>query len=157
MAAGLTVPCLLDRLTDSDPRVQREPAQDRSQTLRQLKASLRRDLEWLFNSQARLDPVPEQYREVRNSVASFGLPDLTGRALHTDREQADLAILMEELLLLFEPRLRPVSVFPVGGSGPLRQVRFQISGVLRVAPAPERIVFDSSFDPASSYYRVEGD
>ncbi len=157
MASGANLPSLLDRLTDLEPRVNREPARDRAQTLRQLKASLRRDLEWLFNSQARLDPVPDEYRETRQSLASYGLPDLTGRALHTERDQADLAILMEELLLLFEPRLRPVSVNPVGGTGPSRVVRFQIVGMLRVDPSPERIVFDSSFDPASSYYRVEGD
>lgn len=157
MPHGLTTPCLLDRLTDLEPRIDRDAPADRAQTLRQLKASLRRDLEWLFNSQARLDAIPEAYREVQQSLASYGLPDLTGRTLNTDREQTDLAILMEELLHLFEPRLRPVSVFPVGGSGPLRQIRFQIDGVLRVDPAPERIVFDSSFDPASSYYRVEGD
>lgn len=157
MPNGLKLPCLLDRLTDLEPRVGREAPADRAQTMRQLKASLRRDLEWLFNSQARRDPVPETYREVHQSLASYGLPDLTGRALHTEREQADLAILMEELLQLFEPRLRPVNVYPAGGEGPLRQVRFQIAGVLRVDPAPERIVFDSSFDPASSYYRVEGE
>ena len=157
MPTGLTVACLLDRLTDDAPRVDRDAAADRLQTVRQLKASLRRDIEWLFNSKAHREPIPEQYRDVTRSLAAYGLPDLTGRALNTQREQADVALFMEELLQLFEPRLGSISVYPSGGGGALSRVRFQIAGVLRVDPAPERIVFDSSFDPSSSYYRVEGE
>ncbi|MBI4893674.1 MAG: type VI secretion system baseplate subunit TssE [Acidobacteria bacterium] len=157
MPSGLSLPCLLDRLSDDAPRIDRDAAPDRLQTLRQLKASLRRDIEWLFNSKARLDPIPEQYFELRHSIAAYGLPDLTGRALSIQREQADVAMLMEELLHLFEPRLRPVNVYPSGGGGVLSKVRFQIAGILRVDPAPEHIVFDSSFDPSVSYYRVEGE
>ena len=41
---------ILDRLIDLNPDVAADPPANRSQSVRQLKASLRRDLEWLLNT-----------------------------------------------------------------------------------------------------------
>jgi type VI secretion system protein ImpF len=43
-------PSVLDRLIDEEPSVSTEPANTRQKSLRQLKQSVRRDLEWLLNS-----------------------------------------------------------------------------------------------------------
>ena len=41
---------VLERLIDRDPGAQSEPAPTRAQTVRLLRASVRRDLEWLLNT-----------------------------------------------------------------------------------------------------------
>ncbi|MEZ5395501.1 MAG: hypothetical protein R2724_22155 [Bryobacterales bacterium] len=51
---GENTPSLLDRLIDLEPR-NRDVRQEPAKSLRQLKAGLRRDLEWLLN--ARRPPV----------------------------------------------------------------------------------------------------
>ena len=43
-------PSVLDRLIDDDPRSNVEPPLTRSQSVRQFKTALRRDLEWLLNA-----------------------------------------------------------------------------------------------------------
>jgi len=44
------IPSVLDRLLDDDPASAREAPKARTQVLRELKQSVRRDLEWLLNS-----------------------------------------------------------------------------------------------------------
>ena len=51
-------PALLDRLIDLEPKVAADPPASRSQSVRQLKASLRRDLEWLLNTRRIPDEAP---------------------------------------------------------------------------------------------------
>ena len=41
---------VLERLIDREPAAKQEPAPTRSQSVRLLKASVRRDLEWLLNT-----------------------------------------------------------------------------------------------------------
>jgi type VI secretion system protein ImpF len=45
----------LDRLIDLDPKVASDGPPSRAKSVRQLKASLRRDLEWLLNTRRRPD------------------------------------------------------------------------------------------------------
>ena len=61
--SDLTVtPSLIDRLIDRDPNAATDPHTTRAQSVRQLKAALRRDLEWLLNTRrnpdAAADSVP---------------------------------------------------------------------------------------------------
>ena len=109
LESGITV-SLLDRLTDNEPGVIIEPPWTRAQSLRQLKASIRRDIEFLFN--ARRTPInpPASARELPRSVYAYGLPDVTGVSLDTDDDQHHLARAMESAITLFEPRLTNVIV-----------------------------------------------
>src|SRR5205085_952010 len=52
------VPSVLDRLLDDDPAVTTEPARNRSQMLRELKLSVRRDIESLLNARRRNVVIP---------------------------------------------------------------------------------------------------
>jgi type VI secretion system protein ImpF len=61
-------------------------------------------------------------------------------------------------LEIFEPRLRRVRVVPIGElSGTQFVLRFQIEGMLQMAPAPEHISFDTGVQLASGEYQVKGD
>jgi len=54
------VPSLLDRLLDDDPTQTREPMKARHQVLREMKLSLRRDVENLLNTRRRVGVRPDR-------------------------------------------------------------------------------------------------
>ena len=74
------LPSLLDRLIDEEPDDSREPPKSRSQLLRELKQSIRRDLENLLNTRQRCRSWPENFDELTVSLVSYGIPDMAGTA-----------------------------------------------------------------------------
>ncbi|HTP86201.1 MAG TPA: type VI secretion system baseplate subunit TssE [Bryobacteraceae bacterium] len=145
---------VLDRLTDADPRNQQEVAPGHAQSMRQLKASLRRDLEWLLNTRRTIVEVPDYARELEYSVFTYGLPDLTSFSSQSERDQQQLLREMETAIGTFEPRLLTAVVTMLPVNDTTRVLRFQIEGLVRGDPAPERIVFDTVFDPVNGQYQV---
>jgi len=148
---------LLDRLTDNDLSLAADPPVSRAQSVRQLKASLRQDLEWLLNTRRVAVPPPEGCTEVERSVYVYGLPDLTSFSLNNVKDQDRIQWLLESAISIFEPRLESVNVRMQELSPGDRQVRFQIEGLLRMDPAPERITFDTVLELTSGTYKVKGD
>src|SRR5687767_8128335 len=71
------VPSMLDRLLDDEPGVSREAAKDDVKTLREIKDSVRRDLENLLNTRARCLSWPPSLEELPASLVNYGLPDFT--------------------------------------------------------------------------------
>lgn len=153
---GISV-SLLDRLTDHEPRVTSEPPWTRAQSLRRLKAALRRDIEFLLNARRTPIDAPPSARELQRSVYAYGLPDITGVAMNVSEDQHHLARAMESAISIFEPRLTNVSVSVQPAAGPTRVLHFRIEGTLRVDPAPERVFFDTSLHLTSATYEVEGE
>src|SRR6266542_5705646 len=68
---------VLDRLLDYEPEITREPIASHSKSLRQLKQSVKRDLEWLLNTRQVAGGLPPGLKEINRSVAAYGLPDFT--------------------------------------------------------------------------------
>ena len=149
---------LLDRLVDLNPGIASDPPTSRSQSVRQLKASLRRDLEWLLNSRRIPEEAPESYEELFRSLYNYGLPDVASMGLNSPRDRQRLLRLIEQTIAIFEPRLTGVRVRAVdsAGSGP-RILRFQIEAMLKMDPAPEQILFDTVLQLNSGEYQVKGD
>ena len=54
-----------------------DPPQTRAQSVRQLKAALRRDLEWLLNTRQIAGGVPEAFPGLEGSLYGYGLPDVS--------------------------------------------------------------------------------
>ena len=71
-------PSLLDRLTDDEPGNPQESADRRVLSMNQLKASVLRDLTWLFNTIALLDADTTRHTPAGTSVINYGLPPLAG-------------------------------------------------------------------------------
>jgi len=151
---GGLIESVLDRLTDTEPRNQNEVGPGMAQSLRQIKAALRRDLEWLLNTRQSIIEVPDYAKELPYSVFVYGLPDLTSFSLNSTRDQQDLLQIMESTIAKFEPRLMNVVVTMLPVSETTRVVRFQIEGLMRADPAPERVVFDTVFDTIRGDYQV---
>jgi type VI secretion system protein ImpF len=148
---------VLDRLIDDDPKRSEELPLTRSQSLRELKAGVCRDLEWLFNSRQAMD-APDTSKQVRNSLYAYGLPDITALTVSSVRDRKRLSQILEEAVRLFEPRiLNPRVVLASTEEGKVQKLRFIIEGLLRVDPAPEPVSFDTVLDMASGAYEVPGD
>ena len=149
---------VLDRLIDREPANTSEGALTRAQSVRQLKVSLRRDLEWLLNSRRNPDAVGSEYQELEHSLFNFGLPDVTSLSWDSARDRGRLARMIEQALVTFEPRLTGLRVVAVDAAAGARHVmRFQIEGMLDMDPSPEHISFDTLLQLSSGEYQVKGD
>ena len=145
---------VLDRLIGDDT----DAYITRSQSVRDLKTAVRRDLEWLLNTRSIAVPPDESLGEVRNSVYFYGLGDITSISADDPRGRAKLRRMIELAITAFEPRLDAVHVVESSTAGrEARQIRFNIEAVLRLDPSPERVSFDTVFDVATGQYAVKGD
>jgi type VI secretion system protein ImpF len=149
---------VLDRLIDREPKNRStEVPLNRSQALRELRASLRRDLEWLLNTRRTPLEASEAHGEASASVYNYGLPDITSMSVHSSQDQSRLCKLLESCIATFEPRLASVKVALVPAASGTRTLRFVIEGLLRIDPAPEHISFDTTLELSSGEYAVKGE
>jgi type VI secretion system protein ImpF len=148
----------LDRLIDLDPKSASEGPPSRAKSVRQLKASLRRDLEWLLNTRRRPDPAGSEFRELEKSLFNYGLPDVTSLAHDSFTDRQRLTRSLEQTLATFEPRLSRIRVVPIGEISAVKHIlRFQIEALLDMDPAPEMITFDTVLQLSSGEYQVSGE
>ena len=99
---------VLDRLIDREPASRSEAALTRAQSVRQLKVSLRRDLEWLLNSRRTPDAVGSEFQELEQSLYNFGLPDVTSLSWDSARDRGRLARMIEQVLDMVTPYYKHV-------------------------------------------------
>jgi len=151
------LPSLIDRLVDREPENRKEAGDARSQSLKELKDSVRRDLEWLLNSRRTpAEPAPSA-KELWRSVYCFGLPDITGVSLASGEDRNRLARVVETAVATFEPRLLNVTVSMKPVAADSHVLRFQIEGLLRTEPAPARVFFDTTLELTKGEYEVGGE
>jgi type VI secretion system protein ImpF len=152
-------PSLLDRLTDEAP----ENASARggaSVTLSELRRSVLRDLNWLFNtSQILRTEETESWPQVRNSVLNYGLPPLSGlTASGLDVPKLERAL--RQAILDFEPRILPdsVSVKAKVDQASLDHhnvISLHIEALLWAQPLPIELLLRTQFDLESGQNRVD--
>jgi type VI secretion system protein ImpF len=148
----------LDRLIDLDPKSANDAPPSRAKSVKQLKASLRRDLEWLLNTRRRPDPAGSEFRELERSLFNYGLPDITSIAHDSAHDRLRLNRMLEQTLVTFEPRLSRIRVVPLAeASGAKHILRFQIEALLDMDPAPEMITFDTVLQLSSGEYQLSGE
>jgi type VI secretion system protein ImpF len=155
-ATGPVTLSVLDRLIDHDPKNRSEVPLTRPQSLRELKLSLKRDLEWLLNSRRTIDPAPESARETVRSVYHYGFSDISSKSVLSSRDQADIVRDMETAIALFEPRLKRAKVRMEPVEGGFRTLKFVIEGLLCMDPAPEPVRFDTVLELGKGEYEIRG-
>ncbi len=148
-------PSVLDRLLDFEPEASAESPKSRLRSLRELKHSVRRDLEWLLNTRRAPEEISPDLEEVNKSVALFGLPDFTGISAKSDSEQKKLVRALETAIKIFEPRFIDVKVTLEPPNNVERVLRFRIEARLLVDPVPEPVVFDTVLQLGSGAYVVQ--
>ena len=147
---------VLDRLIDQEPERKLEPPLTRAQSLRELKAALRRDLEWLLNTRRTIEESPASLKELERSLYNYGLPDVSSLYLRSSKDQDSLLKAIRVAINYFEPRLLNIKVALEPAADDTRVIRFSIEGLLRMDPAPEHVFFDTMLEPMSGQYQVKG-
>jgi type VI secretion system protein ImpF len=150
---------VLDRLIDNDPRSADEAVPTRAETVRKLRAAVRRDIEWLLNSRRIAVPPDEELRELNQSAYVYGLPDLSTVSLANINDRASLLGAIERSIKLFEPRLADVRVVPVEDPAQktIQRLDFRIEAMLLMDPSPEHVSFDTTVDGVSQSYKVRAE
>ena len=143
-------PSLLDRLTDDEPDNVQESRDKRVLSSQRLRDSVRRDLNWLFNT-TNLSAVQnlEAYPEVERSTLNYGLPDLAGKTSSSiDRDL--LERLLRRAIWEYEPRLlrSSIRVKLSANDSELNHnaMNFSIQAELWAQPLPLRLFLKTDLD-----------
>ena len=150
-------PSLLDRLIDEEPGNRGEAPDRRAQSLKELKDSVRRDLEWLLNSRRPPAEPALSAKELWGSVYCYGLPDTTGMAMSSAEDRGRMARMVTTAVAAFEPRLLNVTVNMEPAAAGNRILHFQIEALPRMEPAPARVFFETKLELSSGEYEVTRD
>jgi type VI secretion system protein ImpF len=156
---------LLHRLSEAVENVPQDEKRRRQRGLvvteedfRRYRASVRGDLEWLLNTRMIDDDLHAGIREVEESVYCYGLPDFSQMDLHpatNEMDQDHLAAMIKRAIDIFEPRLVEVDVSIAGRPSGGSELRFQISGKLRMEPRPEPVAYDTTLELTRGDYAVK--
>jgi len=149
-------PSILDRLIDNAPDNAVEIDPDQHQKLKQLRDSVRRDLENLLNTRFRMVEPADEYTELKTSLLNYGLPDLATVNISDKEKRNEFIQHMESTLIEFEPRFKSVKVnYMENADSKDRTLRFRIDATLYADPSPEVVVFDSVLEPVTRTVNVE--
>lgn len=149
------LPSLLDRLLDNDPDQSSEPEWTRSQTLAELKESVKRDLEYLLNTRQTRPELVDSPSELARSVWTYGLPDFSHGAVGSQKERERLRWIIEETIRRFETRLSNVHVTMHPQENNFdRRMRLTVEGNLGAAPYIEAVAFDTVVAPTTGQCEV---
>ena len=149
---------LLDRLIDKEPKIAADNSVSRAQSVRLLKAAIRRDLEWLLNTRRIPDAAPESMAQLSQSLYNYGLPDFSALTVSSPRDKDRLLLELENSVALFEPRLKDVRISLVETQGGYTRIlHFQIEGMLQMDPIAEAVSFDTVLSLTNGEYQVKGE
>ncbi len=146
---------ILDRLLDDEPQSSIDADSNKYHKLKNLRNSVRRDLENLLNTRHRIMEPAEELSQLELSLLNYGLPDLaTVNMSDLDKKQQFIEN-FESILKDYEPRFKSVTVSLQDNTDKLdRTVRFRIDATLYADPYPEVIVFDSVLEPVTRSINV---
>jgi len=120
--------------------------------------SVRENLEWILNTRQLADPIPEGLNEVEQSVYNYGLPDISQLNLNPTKNQLDqeaLASIISRVIQTFEKRIGGVKVIVPSNWESGGDLRFNISGRLRMDPRPEPVAYDTTLELTRGQFEVE--
>ncbi len=149
-------PSVLDRLFDDETYNKTERAPGHHQLLKELRNSIRRDLECLLNTRFYISEPPDNFPELDKSLLNYGLPDLASVNIIDIEKRNEFAKNLEQTLSYFEPRFKSVKVsFMENLDKSDRTLRFRIDAVIYADPLPETVVFDSILESATRMVSVK--
>jgi len=152
-------PALLDRLTDHDPGRKVEGRDERVLSRSQLRASVLRDLSWLFNSTNLASTVDlTAHPLAAQSTLNYGLTALAGNPV-ASLDLHEVERILKEAILRFEPRILPgsLSVRGIEAQDPMGHhnvISFEITGELWSQPYPLDLLIKTDMDLESGEIRL---
>ena len=149
-------PSIIDRLFDDEPENSHEIEHGKHHKLKELRRSVRRDLENLMNTRYRVVEASEDYNELNSSLVNYGLPDLATINIIDLDKRKEFTSKMERILKEFEPRFKNVNVSYLDNNDNTdRTLRFRIDATLYADPSPEVVIFDSVLEPVTRSISIE--
>jgi|SRR3954463_6127033 type VI secretion system protein ImpF len=148
-------PSVLDRLLDYDPQSSTEAPKSRSQSIKELKASISRDLESLLNTRRSTFYPTDGLEEASRSMIAYGLPDLGTLSPDKSSDWITLTKEIESMMAIFEPRFFDVKITLEEMDSVHRTPRFRIDAKLDIDPAPEPVSFGTSFETGIGQFYVK--
>jgi type VI secretion system protein ImpF len=129
------IPSVLDRLIDPDTE---STAFQRGYSVEQMLAAVKRDLEELLNTHQTNQDLPLEWEQLRDSLLTYGVPDLVSVSVNTASDKERVAGLIEAVVARCEPRLRNVRVnLTAATDEDVRSLKFNIDAQLNVDPSPD--------------------
>jgi type VI secretion system protein ImpF len=146
-------PSILDRLLDPESA---GTAIMTGYTVEKMAQVVRRDLEELLNTMHPYHSFPDAFPETRESIVTYGLPDLASIESVSATQRAAISGLIRRAVERFEPRLKNVmvSVLSTDPDTIRGSVKFRVNARLAVDPAPE-VAFDTILDVGTGKYDVK--
>jgi type VI secretion system protein ImpF len=141
-------PCLLDRLTDDEPKNTQESRAQRVISLQRYRQGVLRDLQWLFSASAHLPQEGnctfslEDYPEALRSVINFGTRHLFGVM---SLDMRDLERQLTAALYTFEPRIMR-NTLKVRSRVEGNVIALDVEGELWANPLPEHLHIKTRLD-----------
>ncbi len=119
-------------------------------SLNELRACVRRDLDWLLNaSQYSPQQDLEAYPEVTRSVVNYGMPDLTGKTV-SGFDLRNMERLLKQVIIDYEPRIIKktlvVRILADKSMFDHNAVTFEIEGELWAEPQPLHLHLRTEFE-----------
>lgn len=149
-------PSILDRLLDDEPHNQAEQDPGQHQLIKQLRNSVRRDLESLLNTRYRVLQPPDEHKEVDKSLLNYGLPDLATINISDAKKRDEFTVNLQKTLVEYEPRFKSVKVSYIDNKDDTdRTLRFRIDAVIYADPLPQVVVFDSILESVTRSVSVK--
>lgn len=144
---------LLDRLMDDEPELAAEPKLGARGNFDLVIRSLLRDLENLLNTRKSCSRGISDDLHAAASILNYGSSDFSSENPRSHRVRQQIRMEILNLLALFEPRLKDVTVRldPVQKE---RTLHFRIEGLLMVHPVSVPTAFDTCFDINSGAFSI---
>lgn len=141
---------LLDRLLDDEPDRADDPPGNEYADYQAMRLGLRRDLEALLNARR---PYAWWVHGVEDSVAGFGLPDVTAEDFSAPSTRNRIARAMAQCIRRFEPRLAAVEVECDPAASPGSGLRFRIRAELAGEGGP--VEYGARLKPIDRSIQIE--
>ena len=120
--------------------------------------SVKEHLQWLLNTRRTSERIPKELEAVSCSVYCYGLPSFSATDLdlgHNQSHREKLAREIRQTIQTFEPRIAITAVEVLGEAIPGQELRFRISGSLKMKPRNRPVHFDTVLDVVNQEYKVE--
>jgi type VI secretion system protein ImpF len=149
------VPSVLDRLIDLEPKSSRDVLPTRAESVRALRRAVKDDLDSLLNSRNSFYDLPADFAEARQSVLTYGLPDLSALNIFSPRDRDRLRHALETTIQTFEPRLTGIVATVTPPTTADRSLRLHVDARLVMDPDPQPVSFDIVMPPYTRSYEVK--
>ena len=125
--------------------------------IREMRESIRRDLESLLNTRRCPEAPPAALAELKDALVSYGVDGMVSANLATEEAKLKLAQMVERRISMFETRLSDVRVTILKSrTMSERALRMRIQATFRLHEGMPPISFESTIDPSTQRFLVEG-